>query len=427
VTSVALSLADEARNVDLNLLWTGRQVHPISGNFRDLLQGLAAPDSAVDFLLIGCAVYAADKAVRRDATPDAWTRTIELHIPQLDPDRYNTEQIRRLLVHVTGDKWDVHTYAVDPKHLQFQAGGDAQLPTIEAVALFSGGLDSFAHLASATTPTLFVSHTQRSELNRLQQDLFEHNALTGSQLRQFSYLVNRRAPLPPPPIDLENSTRSRSLLFFGAAVAAAAGLGLNTVTVPENGFVSLNPPLVAARRGTLTTRTTHPATIHAVNALIQRGGVDVTLVNPFMLLTKGDVTQVALDAAPTAATISTVSCSRPNSRTGGPIHFGNCGYCFPCLVRRAGILATGTRDTTPYREDPRRDVRFTWDGPGDDFRAVVARARTPFTVSDLRITAALPPTVTYPQALEVIERARRELEAMISSGMTRQVRQALNW
>lgn len=427
MTSVALSLADETRNVDLNLLWTGRQVHPISGKFWDLLRGLAAPDAALDFLLIGCTVYAADKAVRRDATPDGWTRSIELHIPQLDPARYDTDRIRRLLVHVTGDRWDVHTYAVDRQHLEFAAQGEAELPTIGEVALFSGGLDSFAHLASASAPTLFVSHTQRSELNRLQQTLFEQNAPAGSQLRQFSYMINRRQPLPPAPIDLENSTRSRSLLFFGAAVAAAAALGLDAVTVPENGFVSLNPPLVAARRGTLTTRTTHPATIHSVNELLQSGGVDVTLVNPFMLLTKGDVTQVALNAAPAAATIATVSCSRPNSRGGGPIHFGNCGYCFPCLVRRAGILASGTRDTTRYRNDPRREVRFAWDDPGDDFRAVVARARIPFTISDLRITAALPPTIAYPQALDLIERARNELETMIDTGLTRQVRKALNW
>lgn len=427
MTSVALSLVDEPRPVELNLLWTGRQMHPISGRFWDLLRGLAAPDAALDFLLIGCAVYAADKAVRRDETADGWTRTIELHIPQLDPDRYDTDRIRRLLVHVTGDRWDVRTYAVDRRHLEFAAQGDAELPLTGEVALFSGGLDSFAHLASARSPTLFVSHTQRSELNRLQRTLFEQHAPAGSQLRQFSYMINRRPPLPPPPADLETSTRSRSLLFFGAAVAAAAGLGLNAVTVPENGFVSLNPPLVATRRGTLTTRTTHPLTIHLVNELLRDGGVDVTLENPFMLLTKGDVAQIALGAAPAAATTATVSCSRPNSRSGGPIHFGNCGYCFPCLVRRAALLASGTTDTTQYRNDPRREVRFSWNAPGDDFRAVVARARIPFTISDLRITAALPPTLTYPQAIDLVERARAELENMIDAGLTRQVRSALNW
>lgn len=428
MTSVALVLQpDRLRGVDLDVLWTGSQAHPVSAQFAELLTGLAVPDAAIDFLLLACAAYVADKSVRRDLTPDAWTRDIELHMPQLDQSRFDAEAVRRVLVHMTGDRWTIKMFEVQREWLPFDIAQQQQPVDVSAVALFSGGLDSFAHLAATAEPTLFVSQTQRSELNALQQVLCQKNGSAGSVLRQFSFILNRRPPLPPPPFDLESSTRSRSLLFFAAAVAAAAALAIETVVVPENGFVSLNPPLVAARRGTLSTRTTHPTTIHLVNGLLQDGGLNVTLVNPFMRYSKGEVAAVALGAAPTSATLATVSCSRASSRTGGPIHYGNCGYCFPCLVRRAGILATGTIDRTRYRVDPRRDRRFLTSPTGDDFRAVIARARVPFTLADLRITASLAPSLDDLSALAVVERGRVELENMIEQGLTNQMRTVLDW
>jgi hypothetical protein len=55
----------------------------------------------------------------------------------------------------------------------------------------------------------------------------------------------------------ETSTRTRSFLFlaFGLAIASIEG---SSLWIPENGFASLNLPLTADQRGSLSTRTTHP-------------------------------------------------------------------------------------------------------------------------------------------------------------------------
>lgn len=57
----------------------------------------------------------------------------------------------------------------------------------------------------------------------------------------------------------ENTSRGRSLLFLCAALSVAGILGENVpVYIPENGFIGLNIPLTGGRKGTCSTRTTHP-------------------------------------------------------------------------------------------------------------------------------------------------------------------------
>ena len=51
------------------------------------------------------------------------------------------------------------------------------------------------------------------------------------------------------------ATRSFLFLAFGLAIASMEELPL---WIPENGFASLNLPLTADQRGSLSTRTTHP-------------------------------------------------------------------------------------------------------------------------------------------------------------------------
>lgn len=430
MTSVVLRLSpDEPGEGAINILWTGHSTDPITGRFAELLAGTRPPEPAVDLLLLACAVYAADKAVRRDWTADRWTRDIDLDVPQTNPQRLSVSAIEELLRFMTGDRWHLTTHATDHAAARLGVPNQPELVAPSGVALFSGGVDSFAHLASAPpSAAMFVAHRDRSGLSPLQQTLFAAATPAGSDwhLRQFFLTVNRAGPLEFLG-DLETSTRSRSLLFYAAAIALATGIGTPIVKVPENGFVSVNPPLVAARRGTLSTRTTHPWTIHLMNGIIDGLGLDVTLVNPFALLTKGEITKIALDHAPASRVFDTVSCARPRPRQKSTVHFGNCGYCFPCLVRRAGIVSQGVKDRTTYRNDPRRVVSFLTSPTGDDFRAVVTRAREPFTISDLTITGPFPPGVQPAAVLDLIERSREELHVMVDAGLTTAVRRQLNW
>ncbi|WP_408996919.1 7-cyano-7-deazaguanine synthase [Streptomyces ipomoeae] len=85
----------------------------------------------------------------------------------------------------------------------------------------------------------------------------------------------------------------------------------------------------------------------------------VQVVNPLAQLTKGEVCKAGRDAGLTPSDLeSTLSCGKaPTRRSGGP-PIANCGVCFPCLVRRSGLLhattstAPGTRHChgrTTYR------------------------------------------------------------------------------
>lgn len=79
MTSVVLRLAPgEPGDGDIDIAWTGHRMDPITGGFAELLAGTHPPDAAADLLLLACAVYAADKAVRREWAADRWTRNITL-------------------------------------------------------------------------------------------------------------------------------------------------------------------------------------------------------------------------------------------------------------------------------------------------------------------------------------------------------------
>lgn len=431
MTSVALRLepTEQVIDAEVELSWGGHRTEPVNANFADLLLGTSPPDAAVDLLLLACAVYAADKAVPRDVTRDRWTRDLEIDVPQIDPDRLPVGQTEELLTFLTGDRWRVLTHGTAIGRARLGAANQAALREPSRIALFSGGLDSFAHLVSAPPePSLFIAHRDSSALSPLQKTLFEAGRPSGAdwELRQFTYTISRRGGLAGVS-ELEASTRSRSLLFYAAAVAVAAGVGAETVTVPENGFISLNPPLVTARRGTLSTRTTHPWTVHLTNRLVASLGLGVALENPFSQLTKGEVTATALENSSAARVFATISCSRPRARRASALHFGNCGYCYPCLVRRSGILSLGVRDRTPYRADPRTTSSFLWSPTGDDFRSVLARAREPFRLSDLTVSGPIPPALDPIALLDLIERARGELWGMLDAGLSKDMRNRLNW
>jgi hypothetical protein len=61
----------------------------------------------------------------------------------------------------------------------------------------------------------------------------------------------------------EITLRSRSLLYLALGLTAAAAFGpAPPLIVPENGWISLNPPLTLSRLGPYSTRTTHPFPLH---------------------------------------------------------------------------------------------------------------------------------------------------------------------
>jgi queuosine biosynthesis protein QueC len=196
---------------------------------------------------------------------------------------------------------------------------------------------------------------------------------------------------------------------------------VTTVNVPENGQVALNPPLTAARSAACSTRSVHPLTLHHLNALIaliSAGASGVRVVNPLAHLTKGGVCRLACSAGLSSLDLAaTLSCGKPPVRQRHGSRSANCGVCFPCLVRRSGLLQTDGGDLTIYEASPWSDALSPH--RSRDWRALQLWLHTRYTLDDLLADTPLPPSTDTAAVLDVIRRGREELAQFLrSSGAT---------
>ncbi|MCX5428415.1 hypothetical protein OHU11_12075 [Streptomyces sp. NBC_00257] len=209
----------------------------------------------------------------------------------------------------------------------------------------------------------------------------------------------------------ERSSRPRGLLYAATAIRAAAANHADSVQVPENGQLALNPPLSAARSASLSTRSVHPRTLYLLNTVIRTVGGSVTVENPLAHLTKGEVCRAAVRAGLPLAVLAQGMCcgAPPRQRRGLP--YDNCGVCFPCLVRRSGLLARTGIDPTPYETTPRHPSLST--ERAEHWRTLRIWLGRPYTMFDLIGDVPLPPGTSAANWLQVIESGRAELRAMV--------------
>jgi len=149
----------------------------------------------------------------------------------------------------------------------------------------------------------------------------------------------------------ENTQRGRSFLFYALASLAAASFGTRTtVNVPENGLIALNVPLDPLRFGALSTRTAHPHFMASMQRLLDGLGLEVSLNNPYRHKTKGEMVNDCEDKGYLKTIVgSSMSCSSPAKARYKKLSPRHCGYCLPCLIRRASIEAgLGSDDPTLY-------------------------------------------------------------------------------
>ncbi len=319
----------------------------------DLGQLPAAPqipgEEAQSFLLLALGVWAADKLLPRTEAPDAWTRQISLHLPAPEGWRPLAPELGRVLSFLTGDAWEL-VFRPGRVNLGLKGGWSPSWQT-DAVTLFSGGLDSLAGAIDrleAGERLVLVSHYDYGQLASLQQDLAAALAAHYGTDR-----VRRLGVRVQFPEALELSLRSRSLLYLGLGAVAAAAFGPACgVLIPENGWVSLNPPLTLNRLGSYSTRTTHPHFLAQLQALWPRLGLVQPLANPYQDRTKGELLLgcrnpgLLRELAP-----RTVSCARPVVSRWQGQPGGSCGYCYPCLLRRAALHRLGWDHGGDYRLD----------------------------------------------------------------------------
>jgi hypothetical protein len=177
----------------------------------------------------------------------------------------------------------------------------------------------------------------------------------------------------------ELSMRSRSLLYLALGLAVAASFGAATrLIIPENGWISLNPPLTWNRLGSCSTRTTHPCFLEQLTDLWQEAGLMNPLVNLYEKLTKGEVVRRCRNRDLLEQLFgASLSCARPVVSRWQGRAIGACGYCYPCLMRRAALHSLGWDRGEDYGRDVLSDP-LTLDHRvrGRDLRALLLAAKS---------------------------------------------------
>ncbi|GHJ50607.1 hypothetical protein Cs7R123_79490 [Catellatospora sp. TT07R-123] len=309
------------------------------------------PVTARDLLRVVTAAYVADRVTRRSGQLLCRDLSIIVHLE--DSSKWTQPALDTavdLLHWLTGDTWRLQVVSAKKLKDRLAAPGTA----VEAVSLLSGGLDSLCGaLLQLGEPegVLYLGHRDPSNAVRRAQSAVRQAIQQRRPTAEYQRLALR------PLLKIKEATpRTRSLLFMALGVAAATGREAQRVTMPENGFTSINPPLEPSRGGPLTTRSTHPWTFHQFKQLLSELRLaHIAVTNPYGHMTKGELVAAALrphdpDDATLAA--ATLSCAKPNAGRlkGGNANL-NCGLCVACLVRRGAFVGGGREDQTTYLMD----------------------------------------------------------------------------
>ena len=262
-----------------------------------------------------------------------------------------------MLNFLTGDRWVVG-FRARPQEFALLTQPLVHLvrPAFDDLALLSGGLDSLIsaidRLESGKTP-LFVSHAGDGASSDAQamilRALERQYPRTGlARLRLWMAFPNGLVTGSGP----EDTTRGRSFLFFALAVLAGTAMDRPfTVIAPENGLIALNVPLDPLRLGALSTRTMHPFYISRWNELLSLLDVPGRIDNPYWKRTKGEMmAECANPAVLRRISVHSLSCSSPTKGRWRGFGIQHCGYCYPCIIRKAAFLAAvgPGSDKTPY-------------------------------------------------------------------------------
>jgi 7-cyano-7-deazaguanine synthase in queuosine biosynthesis len=358
--------------------------------FRSLFNSLGPPDpTALDFLMIAGACYVIDKATARRSASDAWTRDFQVSFPVSNPKRWRKAagRLDAALTFLSGDVWQTSfrqsscKLFVAPKMRRKKALIPGEPDTFDAVTLFSGGLDSLIGTIdylrqNAGRRLMLIGHYDAAGPKSQQQNLHEQiRARFPGRTKLVQVRVSQR-----PSKNTEASLRSRSIVFLGLGIYAASEIGTSIpLFAPENGMIALNLPLTPSRGGSCSTRTMHPVYLDTLRSVLKQLGLKTELVNPLDLKTKGECVIGCRDLKLLSGLVSrTVSCSHGSRRQDwNRKDATNCGYCVPCLFRRASLHVAKLDSGKDYGIDVCSDeLTVNSDGmSADDLRAVASGLR----------------------------------------------------
>lgn len=345
-----------------------------------------------DFLIVASSVFCADKRIPRSYFADSWTRNIDINIPVLEFDKWQAvkDDLEIMLNFLSGDKWSIN-FRSNTNRLR--GNKDSRYKIIknrefDGVSLFSGGLDSFCgalKLFSENKRICYVGFREYGLLSNRQSELF--NAL-GNYYKDIDKEILQFNVTPYSPIGItqeikkygsESTSRSRSFLFLAGALAVSSLIGDKIpVYIPENGFIGVNVPLTDSRHGSCSTRTTHPYFLKLLNSILKDLGIGNEVINFYSSMTKGEIVSEFIDNPVFKEYAKkTISCSHPCQSRYDKIRPPlNCGYCYPCIIRRASMNKINYNESGFYNPEYSLSKSFieqhnNIDGKASDFRAIL--------------------------------------------------------
>jgi len=321
--------------------------------------GIYPTEIGLDLLVLAALVHGADTRISRTSeSQDSWTREIRLVVPVSDVPKWSETVglLQRMLNFLTGDLW---TVAFRMRPIRFATAVRSRpngLPPLRytELSLFSGGLDSLIgsiDLLERGRIPLLISHAGEGSTSDAQNKLYEALRKQYADIalaRQRIWMSFRQRLVSGS--GGENTTRGRSFLFFAFGLTVGSGVGGEfTLLVPENGLIALNIPLDPLRLGSNSTRTTHPFYMGCWNKLAGLLGITAHIRNPYWDRTKGEmVAECANRALLISLVPKSMSCSSPSKGRWKKKGVEHCGYCLPCLIRRAAIRRGLEKDDTTY-------------------------------------------------------------------------------
>jgi 7-cyano-7-deazaguanine synthase in queuosine biosynthesis len=329
----------------------GRNMHDDLEQIEENLKSKIDP-IILDLYKIALVVYVWDLQTPR---PESEPREFRVLMSVSNKDKWNNlrTHLEATLRFLTGDTF-VFNF-VEGKLAE--EGFQFQRKSGECVALFSGGLDSLAGvkwmLDHKLKPVL-VSHPGMGLISGAQKELVAClGKITGSELTWHQI----RATAEPGTglTEKEHTQFSRSFLYLTLGVMFALKLGIEREFIFENGVLAFNIPLTQSRVYS-NTRTAHPHFLLMYQQLLDSlFDHHVTIENPFLAMTKGQVVKL-LDAEGFRDLVkTTISCPNITLLKWRGVKISktrHCGVCFPCIVRRLSVhYANIWSSDASYAED----------------------------------------------------------------------------
>lgn len=316
---------------------------------------------ALDLVDVAMAAYAADRVCRRAPRgaprrmyDHRWVRRLELTVPVRVPDLWRDgdagRQLEGFLGWLTEDHW--HFRFVGRPREDGSAPWEllSLAPSDPEIALFSGGLDSFAGLCNRASRSggrtfVLVAGATNGRLRGLQRRLLERL----KEARPGWSLVHLPIPMglslgSRSYDDEERTQRTRGFVHGVLGTTVALALGAEAAFCYENGVGALNLPVTPAQLGTQGGRSAHPLALARLADLVERVvGKRVRVELPYLFQTKGEMCGAVPADLRRIAEEETVSCDGFPQRQSRWTH---CGKCTSCVLRHLALSASGGLDLT---------------------------------------------------------------------------------